>query len=434
MSLSKPPAGVRVSNMDESGSQDRANSHAFWGRHFFASYNDCNFERLTNATLLDVMREAIKASGATIISDEIHSFNNGGMTAVFLLKESHASVHTYPEHKACFVDLFTCGQDTQTEVFDREMRDYLEPASVDSRIFLRHEKNQDSYEAVCVENDGGFEKLLHIGATEQQRVLIADSPKYGRILVLDGDLQSAEVDEQLYHEMLVQPPLVLHPNPRRILIIGAGEGASVREALKHRTVETVTVVDFDESIIKLSKEHLQSWHRGAFNDPRVNLIISDGRAYVENNANKYDVVIIDVLDSHIEGPARALYTKQFFQLLKTRLAPGALMTVQAMKLSELEYESHALIKRTLKSIFAEVHSYSASIPSFFGDWSFLLVSDWFNPLKMSNKAFDETLSSRVGNHPIKHVDGEYFLSSFHFSRSLRQRMNEEGPILEDEPA
>lgn len=431
MSLSEP-AGVKVCEMNKTSSQEKTRTHAFWGRHFFASYNDCNLERLSNPTLIDVMREAIKDSGATIISDEVHSFGNGGMTAVFLLKESHASVHTYPEHKACFVDLFTCGEETKTEIFDKAMRDYLKPANVDSRIFLRHEKNQDSYEAVCLENDGGFEKLLHIGETEQQRVLIADSPKYGRILVLDGDLQSAEVDEQLYHEMLVQPPMVLHPNPRRILIIGAGEGASVREALKHRTVETVTVVDFDESIIKLSKDHLQSWHRGSFEDPRVKLIISDGREFVENNANKYDVVIIDVLDSKIEGPARALYTKQFFQLLKTRLAPGALMTIQASKLSELEYESHSLIKRTLKSVFGEVHSYRASIPSFFGDWSFLLVSDWFNPLKMSNKAFDETLNSRVGSSPIKHVDGEYFLSSFHFSRSLRHKLNETGPILEDQ--
>ncbi|MBY0408008.1 MAG: adenosylmethionine decarboxylase, partial [Rickettsiales bacterium] len=227
-----------------------AKAHVFWGRHFFASYTGCAEEKLSGEQLLDAMRNAIAASGASLISDEVHNFPNGGMTAVFLLQESHASVHTYPEHGACFVDLFTCGESTRSEEFDAVLRAFLKPTHTDVRIFLRHEKNQDSYAAVCLENDGGLRQVLYAGQTDYQRVLIADSPKYGRILVLDGELQSAESDEALYHELLVQPPMVLHPNPRRVLIIGAGEGASLREVLRHKTVESVTVVDLDAEIIE----------------------------------------------------------------------------------------------------------------------------------------------------------------------------------------
>lgn len=431
MSLSELPLkGLNVTPLDEPGS-DCHDEHVFWGRHFFASYNGCNPERLQNRDLVEAMKEAIQASGANLISEESHFFSNGGMTAVFLLQESHASVHTYPEHRACFVDLFTCGEKTKTEDFDAVMRKYLEPESVDARIFLRHEQNQDSYAAVCVENDGGLSAVLHAGKTDYQSVLIADSPKYGRILVLDGDLQSAEADEHLYHELLVQPPMVLHPNPRRVLIIGGGEGASLREVLKHKTVESVTVLDLDEKIIELSKQHLFSWHKGSFNDPRVNLVISDGRSFLEMNAGKYDVVIIDVLDSQIEGPAKRLYTRQFYQLLKTRLAPGAVLSIQAMKVTELEHAVHASIKRTVQSVFSEVHSYHASIPSFFSDWTFLLVSDWCNPVKLSSKAFDDSLNARVGAHAVKHIDGEFFLSCFHFTRSLRHKLNEPGLLIED---
>jgi len=138
----------------------------------------------------------------------------------------------------------------------------------------------------CLENDEsdlhltGLTKIIYSGETDYQRVLVADSLNYGRILVLDGELQSAEVDEELYHEVLVQPAMILHPNPRRILIVGGGEGASLREVLRHKSVETVTMVDLDPKIIELAKEHLGLWHRGSFDDPRLNLVIAEGRQFI----------------------------------------------------------------------------------------------------------------------------------------------------------
>ena len=193
------------------------------------------------------------------------------------------------------------------------------------RVFSLSEINPD-VKLYCLENDEadyhlfGLTKVIYSGQTDFQRVLIADSLNYGRVLVLDGELQSAEVDEELYHEVLVQPALVLHPNPRRILIVGGGEGASLREVLRHKNVESVTMVDLDGKIIDLCKEHLSSWHRGSFDDPRLNLVIAEGRQFITEDTSKYDVVIIDVVDLEEDGPARAIYTREFYQLLKARLA------------------------------------------------------------------------------------------------------------------
>jgi spermidine synthase len=315
-------------------------------------------------------------------------------------------------------------------------------ALVDSDIIKADEELslseiQPDVELYCLENDEGdfhllgLKNVIYSGETEFQRVLIADSCNYGRVLVLDGELQSAEVDEELYHEVLVQPAMILHPNPRRILIVGGGEGASLREVLRHKSVETVTMVDLDPKIIELCKEHLSAWHRGSFNDPRLNLVIAEGRQFITQDTSKYDVVIIDVVDLEEDGPARAIYTREFYQLLKSRLAPGGVIAVQAMEFSHLDHKMHGLLWRTLKAVFSEVHSYHAVVPSFLCDWAFILVSDWFNPRKMSPKAFDDACAMRVGTGILKHVDGEFFLSCFQFSKTARERMAEAGPIMED---
>jgi len=122
---------------------DDSQDFQFWGKHFIASYNKCDFERLTSPELVVAMREAIEASGASLLSEAVYTFPNAGLTAVFLLSESHASIHTYPEHASCFVDLFTCGDRCKWEGFDQVLRKYLIPKNVDARVMVRHEANED---------------------------------------------------------------------------------------------------------------------------------------------------------------------------------------------------------------------------------------------------------------------------------------------------
>ncbi len=155
MSLSRFPSSDSGKATPANEKQDSPGTadFAFWGRHFVGSYVGCQLDLLTSSEfVLAAMRAAIEASGASLLNEAVHIFQNGGMTAVFLLSESHASIHTYPEHSSCFVDLFTCGNNCRSEKFDEVLRRKLKPKNVDTRVLLRHESIEDS-KIVCVKQD-----------------------------------------------------------------------------------------------------------------------------------------------------------------------------------------------------------------------------------------------------------------------------------------
>ena len=275
-------------------------------------------------------------------------------------------------------------------------------------------------------------EILYNGKTAFQKTLIADTPNWGRILVLDGAIQSAEDDESLYHEALVQPAMLCHPDPKKVLIIGGGEGATLREVLVHGSVESATMVDIDGEVVELCKTYLPSWHRGAFEDSRTRLIHEDGRAFIENDLSTYDVVIIDIVDMLDNGPAQRLYTKQFYQMLRSRLNDRAIVVVQGLEFSFLDDQSHAALSRTLKTVFRQVHSYRVDIPSFLSCWGFLIASDWLDPKTLGPQKIDQVIQSRLGNHWFKHLTGEYMKNIFSLSKATQLRLNQPGPILEDD--
>jgi spermidine synthase len=277
----------------------------------------------------------------------------------------------------------------------------------------------------------GVSDVIFQGHTRHQSVLIATSFNYGRILVLDGSIQSASCDERLYHEMLVQPALLWHGSPKNVLIIGGGEGATLRETLRHRTVERATMVDIDDELVELCTRHLPSWHQGAFSDPRSQLIIGDGREYVEQDGEAFDVVIIDVVDMLDDGPAQKLYTRQFYELVRRRLRPGGIVVVQALEFSFNRHQEHAALFRTLKSVFSEVYSYSATVPSFLCSWGFLIASDSFQHDRAVPAALDVTIARQVGTDNLAHIDGGFIRSCFAMTKRTRALLESAGPVLED---
>lgn len=274
-------------------------------------------------------------------------------------------------------------------------------------------------------------KVFYNGVTQFQNVMIADSVNFGRVLVLDGAIQSAEDDENLYHEMLVQPAMLRHANPENVLIIGGGEGATLREVLTHKSVRSATMVDLDQEVVELCKEYLPSWHRGAFDDPRAKLVFQDGRKFVEEDDNLYDVIIIDIVDMLDNGPAQALYTKQFYQLLKKRLRKDGIVVVQAMEFSFMDTGHHAAVARTLREVFPEVYSYATHIPSFLSSWGFLIASDWFIPQEWSVEAIDRAIRTKLGNLYLSHLTGEFLRSRFVHCKETEFMLSLPGPILED---
>ncbi len=156
--------------------------------------------------------------------------------------------------------------------------------------------------------------------TKYQQVEIADTKMFGRVLILDGKIQSAEYDEYVYHEALVHPVMLMNPAPRRVLVTGGGEGATLREIFKHPNVEKVVMVDLDREVVELCCEYLTSWHRGSFDDARLSLIYMDARKYLEECNEQFDVIIGDLPEPVEQGPALKLCTSQYYALVKKSLA------------------------------------------------------------------------------------------------------------------
>lgn len=318
-------------------------------------------------------------------------------------------------------------------------RPYPLPALLPNHFYVEPDRVPDSAAGalLLVEESDPFDRyayrlkgVLHSGRTALQEVLIADTYGYGVALFLDGVIQSSEEDEALYHELLAQPALLRHPEPRDALIIGGGEGAVLREVLAHRSVRACTMVDIDRELVELSRAHLSKWHRGAFGDPRGRVVIGDGRRFIEADDGLYDVVIIDVVDMLDNGPAQSLYTRQFYELLKRRLRPGAIVAIQGLEFSFADDKAHVALARTLRTVFAEVHSYNALIPSFLGGWGFLVASDWFRPQEWPAADIDRTIEARLGPW-LDHVSGDFLKACFVHCKETLFALSQAGPVLDD---
>ena len=273
------------------------------------------------------------------------------MTGIVAIAESHVSIHTWPEFSYAAADIFTCGNDLHpyraaelivqwlrcerpsnnrgrpgpSRVADRRRRLTLAPPMRTPPPGDWHYEliTPDLYQAERIR------KVYHSGRTEYQDVVVQDGAAFGLSLVLDGKTQSTEVDEFAYHEGLVHPAMIAHPGPRSVFVAGGGEGATIREALKHRTVERVVMVDIDKQVVELCRAHLPNHHAGSFDDPRVELFHADARAYLEATSERFDIVVIDVPDPLEAGPAVMLYTLEFYTMVRERLRDGGLIVAQS---------------------------------------------------------------------------------------------------------
>jgi spermidine synthase len=191
-------------------------------------------------------------------------------------------------------------------------------------------------------------------------------------------------------------------------------------------------VDLDHQLVELCREHLTDWHRGAFDDPRAQLLFADGRKFVENDTDFYDVVIMDVVDMLDNGPAQALYTRQFYEHLRRRLRKDAIVVVQGLEFSFLDDKEHVALARTLRTVFPEVHSYSVHIPSFLSNWGFLIASDWVRPTDWGPEEIDRAAERKLGTEWLDHITGDFLRSTFAFCKETQFLLSQPGPILEDD--
>ncbi len=276
----------------------------------------------------------------------------------------------------------------------------------------------------------GYKQVLVREETRCQQVEIVDTYEFGRCLFLDGKMQSSQVDEYLYHEFLVHPAMVTHPEPKQALIIGGGEGATLREVLRHRGLERVDMVEIDRDVLDFARKHLVAWHQGAFDDPRVRIIVDDGRKFIQDSREIYDIIIIDVSDPTCEGPASMLYTLQFYQSVAARLKPAGIMSLQAGTSSIVGGEIMASLYKTLQRVFPVVRAYEANIPSFDMPWGFGLAAAQLDPKQLNAQEIDRRLQLR-GLENLRAYDGETHIGLFSPTKSLRNMLESRGRIIED---
>ncbi|HAC17650.1 MAG TPA: polyamine aminopropyltransferase [Dehalococcoidia bacterium] len=272
-------------------------------------------------------------------------------------------------------------------------------------------------------------RVFYRGQTEYQHVEVMDGATFGRTLVLDGKTQSTEVDEFAYHEALVHPSMIAHPNPKSVFVAGGGEGATIREVMSHRSVEQVVMVDIDKQVVDLCREYLPNHHQGSFDDPRLELHHMDALEFLEDTSLRFDVVIIDVPDPLEAGPAYLLFTQEFYSLLKERLRPGGLMVAQSGPTGPAFYEQcFSAVANTVGSVFSGVYLSEAFVPSFGTTWGFVIGSTGPDPTSLSVEETDSRISDRIDGE-LRFLDGITLRGMTSVPKYLRKAVDAEEKII-----
>lgn len=207
-------------------------------------------------------------------------------------------------------------------------------------------------------------KILYSGRSKYQEIMVIENPFFGRMMILDGVVQITERDEFFYHEMLSHVVLNAHPNPRKVIVIGGGDGGTVREVLRHKSVEKVYFIEIDEEVINTSRKFFPSVASG-IKDKRVEIKCMDGAEFVRGRTRDIDAVIVDSTD--IVGFAKSLFTKKFFASIKNCLTPDGMFVTLSESL-HFHKDIVVEVQKTMKSVFPLVDLYTAPIATYAGNW------------------------------------------------------------------
>jgi len=413
-------------------------SHSPTGQHLILDLVGCSYEKLNDEKK---MRQAtlniIKRTGMTLMF--INSFKLGpqGVSVLAAIAESHLTIHTWPEHGKAMVDFFTCGENQNLQAaLSIVIEEY--GGDIDQSTYSLHprgdygdrfedgdDKDLDQFQPFEIMGIHKYKKKIYQIQSEYQNIAIWDHHENNddsynneivRSLFLDGVMQSNEEDEPKYHESLVHPAFVATSvAPKRVLIVGGGEGATLREALKWTSVEIVTMVDLDEEVIKASREFLpfSSNCTGfgspvCFDDERANIYTEDFIVWFDKHIGNdicneknvkleklYDVIILDLLDPE-ELPedqpwARHLYSDLFFKRISCALSDFGVVVSNFGEAPSNPFSDKTTVKmyrkkikqiQTLSSYFEHTKVYETNIPSFRADWTFVIA---INPIRGSSK-------------------------------------------------
>lgn len=372
------------------------------GRHILVEFNGCDADIMNDVSVIEKeMVNAAKIAGATVINSSFHHFSPYGVSGVVVIQESHLAIHTWPEYGYAAVDLFTCGESVDPWVSFEHLKKSFKSSSFSalemnrgslsllkkshySPTALRHdtpvtpqmrvERNvwftdKDENQALSLRYKGD---VLFNEKTPYQQVRVFDTYAYGKMLAINNMIMCTERDESHYHEMIVHPAMQALKDARNVLVIGGGDGGTLRELFRYPRIEKVTLVEIDEAVIRASREHLPRISK-EFSNPKLELIVGDGIAFTEKAKDAaYDLIIVDGSDP--VGPAKGLFSENFYRhchrALKTQ---GAIITQSESPM--FHEKTFVELNQCLKKIFGkdDVHTllfHATTYPS--GMWSLMM--------------------------------------------------------------
>lgn len=250
--------------------------------------------------------------------------------------------------------------------------------------------------------------ILHSEKSRYQEIQVLESPDFGKILVLDGVVQLTERDEFFYHEMLAHVILHAHPNPRTVLIIGGGDGGTLREVLKHNSVERVQLVEIDRQVIEVSKRFFPGLTEG-FSDQRVQVKCMDGTRYVRQAKDHFDIVIVDSTDP--VGYGKRLFADQFFADILSVLSDTGMLVIQTESL-HFHHKFVAGVQTSLSKLFKIVELYCVPLATYPGNWWTFSIASTKYPVDMQKRKQEVN---------TKYYDEDVHRKAF-VSRSLRKKL------------
>lgn len=413
------------------------------GRHVLIELFDCDPVILNDVSAIEkILTEAAKKAGATIIHTIFHHFSPHGISGIVVIQESHLSIHTWPEYGYAAVDIYTCGPLINPWIPFSIIKEKLKAKFASPFEILRGQKHLLSMSQIQLKynpydylpdkkiptppshqreiwftekHENVAYSFRYLGEnvykefSQYQTIEILDTIAYGKMLVLDGLVMTSEKDEFCYHEMLVHPAMVIHPNPIQILIIGGGDGGTASQIVKYPYIQKVDVVEIDQRVIEVSKKFLPKIAKG-FEDPRVNIIIQDGANFVINSpSNVYDIIYVDCSDPL--GPSSSLFTEDFYRNLLRIIKKDGIVIIQT--------ESPQFSLDVMQSIYSKlvktfggknVFMYHSAVPTYTtGFWTFAFCSKVYHPIKNLDYKKSEKISKEFA---LNYYTPQIHLSAF----------------------
>ncbi len=234
-----------------------------------------------------------------------------------------------------------------------------------------------------------IKEIIYSRKTEYQQIDVIDSYDFGRILFLDKRFQTSEKEEFFYHESIIHPAFMTHPHPQDILLIGGGDGGALEEICKYKEVKSITMIELDPEVVNVAKKFLRKICKNSFDDPRVELIFTDGRGFLEDTKEKYDIIVLDLTDP-LE-PSKFLYTKEFYKICKSKLKTGGILTLH----NDTPFyfpEAFNIITKTLMSVFSNIRQFVTFIIGYGFDFAFSICSK--SDLNISTNKLIERFTKR----------------------------------------